>query len=546
MRKIENFCELLYTSAKLYCEKKAFIFKDNNGKICSVSYNEFKNDVESLGKILLKKGYKGKHIALCCKNCYEWCVVYFAVTCFVGVVVPLDKELPEEEIENILNFSQCDVIFGDNLTLKKIKDENILKINIDTGIINHCSNFSDMLSEGKTLDMELKEQKQKDELSILLFTSGTTGMTKGVMLSQKNICSDMVSVVSKVEITKDDVSLSVLPLHHAYECIAFLMVIYCGGTIAFSKSIRTLREDFASFRPTVFVCVPLILEKLYAAILKRMQETGKRRQAQLVSKMAPLMSREHRKKAFWAIHSFFGGRLNKIIVGAAALDEKIAGDFVAFGFDVIIGYGLTECSPIVICNDVRTPTVNSIGKPLDSAEVKIIDKDEEGIGELCVKGPMVMLGYYKNPEATGKAVKNGWFMTGDLGFADKNGYYHITGRKKNVIVTKNGKNIYPEELEHYLLRNPVIKEVVVSSERGDIITAHILPDTEQILLRHRENELTASDIKKAVTEAVRTVNKKVPSYKNIRDIIIRDKEFNKTTTHKIKRTPENGNPQSLI
>ncbi len=533
MTEINSFKDILNNSAFLYGDKIAFKERGENGKIEKYSYNSLKYDAESLAKALLKRGYEGKKIAISGKNSYLWCLCYLAITCFVGVVVPIDKEAPSEELVNMLTFSDSKLIFSDSEVLLKIKNmpKGIAALSFEDGI-------SQLIEEGKKLKTELllkHHSLNENEMSVLLFTSGTTGMTKGVMLSQSNICSDLKAVLPCIKINDTDVSLSVLPLHHTYECIAFLMVIYRGGTICFSKSLRNLKEDFSVFKPTVLVAVPLLLEKLHRRIIKNMDEKGKRKKARIITKMSSVISEENRKKVFYEIHEFFGGNLKKIFVGAAELEEDIAKDFSAFGFKIISGYGLTECSPIVICNSVDDITIDSIGKPLNSVKVKIINPDESGIGEIVVKGPMVMKGYYKNEEATEEVLKDGWFKTGDLGFCDKNGYYHITGRKKNVIVSKNGKNIYPEELEHYLMNHSVIAEVIVKSEKGDIITAHILPNEEEIMRKLKKRTLEKNDIKKAVTEAVRQVNKKLPSYKNIRDTVIRTEEFKKTTTHKIKR-----------
>ena len=531
MREINNFRELLYDSAEAFSERTAFLQKNLRGEVEEVSYERLKNDAESLGKALVKRGLRGKKIAISGKNSYHWCLCYLAITCFVGVVVPVDKELPEEEFMNIIDFSEAELFIGDDKTLSAVRSKKggLVSVNMNEGV-------DALIDEGKKLsDDLLLYDIDSEKMSVLLFTSGTTGMTKGVMLSQKNICSDLTDVKDCIELSENDRSLSVLPLHHTYECIAFLMIIYCGGSVAFSGSIRTLKNDFQLFRPTVLVCVPLLLERFYKMIVNKMKEEGKRKKAQLITGLSGIISEESRRKIFSDVHSVFGGKLQKIVVGAAALSEEIEREFVSFGFKVIVGYGLTECSPIVICNSVSDSQISSIGKPMKSVQVEIRHKDESDIGEICVKGPMVMLGYYKNPEATEKVLSDGWFSTGDSGYVDKYGYYHITGRKKNVIVTKNGKNIYPEELEFYLMKHSVIKETVVTSERGDIVTAHILPDEEAVAQKLKKSEVTPAEIKKAVTLAVREVNRKVPSYKNIRDIVIRTTEFSKTTTHKIKR-----------
>lgn len=531
MYEINNFRELLSESEERFSERIAFLQKNAQGEVETVTYKKFKSDAEALGKALLNRGFGNKKIAVSGKNSYEWCLCYLAVTCFVGVIVPLDRDLPSEEFCNILEFSEAEVFIGDTKALSKVSDSDRKLFLFDM-----AKDIKELIEEGENLSDDLLiGSVDNEKMSVLLFTSGTTGMTKGVMLSQKNICSDIMAVFPNVEATEKDRSLSVLPLHHTYECIAFLMIIYCGGSVAFSEGIRTLKEDFQLFRPTVLVCVPLLLERFHKLILKNMKDAGKRQKAKFITGISGIIPTENRKKIFSEIHSFFGGKLKKIIVGAAALNEETGRDFTAFGFTVIIGYGLTECSPIVICNSVHSALIDGIGKPLSSVKVKIRNEDEKGIGEICVKGPMVMLGYYKNPEATSLVMKDGWFYTGDLGYKDKDGNYHITGRKKNVIVTRNGKNVYPEELEFYLLRSGIIKEAVVTSERGDIITAHVFPNEALIAEKFKKDNVSEAEIKKAVTQTVREVNRKVPSYKNIRDIVIRNTEFSKTTTHKIKR-----------
>ena len=528
MIELRNFRELLYSSAEKFPDRMAFLWKNEDGKEESVTYRQLKSDAEALGKALIKRGYKNKKIALCGKNSYEWCLCYLAVTAFVGVIVPVDKELPSDELMNVLRFSECDAVFCDKAVSKKITDGDFSVLSMETDL-------NLLLDEGRKCSAEISGEPDCEGMSVLLFTSGTTGVMKGVMLSQKNICSDLVGVYPCIEADENDRSLSVLPLHHTYECIAFLMMIYCGGSIAFSGGIRALKEDFSFFRPTVFVSVPILLERFHKLILKKMSDEGKQKKAQFITGLSGIISEENRRKIFSDIHSFFGGRLQKIVVGAAGLNGETEKDFTAFGFRIIVGYGLTECSPIVICNNVNDIATDSIGKPLSNAEVKIEGAKEDGVGEICIKGPMVMLGYYKNKEETEKVMKNGWFHTGDLGYKDRYGNYHITGRSKNVIVTRNGKNIYPEELEQYLCKHSAIKEAVVTSERGDIITAHIFPDEKEIARRLRKDTVTSAEIKKAVTQAIRDVNKRIPSYKHIRDTVIRKEEFEKTTTQKIKR-----------
>lgn len=542
---MKNLKELYTESCSKYKDNTAFHFFTQEGETATVSYEKFKTDIDALGTALLADmGLKGEKIALMGENSYRWCVSYFAVASGVGVVVPLDKETPAEELKNILSFADIKVVIGDKGAVKKIK-ENRYMFDEDLVIISmndeeDTISFSYLLNEGAAFvsggNKEFTDaQIDEDILAVLLFTSGTTGMAKGVMLSHRNLCSDLINVKRYVKIEETDVSLSVLPLHHTYEAIAFLMIIYSGAAISFARSVRHLKEDFRIFRPTVFVTVPLMLEKLHRKIIDDIERQGKRKKMQMLSVVSSAVSEEKKRKVFAAIHELFGGRLKKIVVGAAALHSEVASDFALFGIPVIIGYGLTECSPIVICNSLDDCTTDTIGKPLKQVEAKIADPDEKGIGEICVKGPMVMLGYYNNEEETAKVLVDGFLHTGDLGYKDKNGNYHITGRKKNVIVTRNGKNVYPEELEYYLSKHAVIADSMVYAHSDGIVTAQIIADEKEIKKKLGKENLDKSDIDKAVTEAVRSTNRKVPSYKNIKNVIIRNKDFIRTSTHKIKR-----------
>lgn len=545
---MENFStlkELLRAGESRFRNNTAFYLKDKGNAIYGISYEKFKRDCDCLGTALLYElDMKDKNIAIFMGNCYEWCVTYLAVTGGIGTVVPLDKELPSGELANIIEFAEIKAIIADENTLKTLSS---LKLNDDLKIISigetadeRFLSFNALLAEGEKIlesgRMEyINAVTDPEQVSTLLFTSGTTGMTKGVMLSNSNLCSDIQAVRQCVSLNESDVSLSVLPLHHTYEAIAFLMIISCGAGIAFCEGFRKLRDNLSEFRPTIFVTVPLILENLHKRITARIESEGKGNTARLLSRVSPVIPVESRKKLFSEIHGFFGGRLRMIICGAAALQKQTAKDFMSYGIPVVVGYGLTECSPIVICNKESAPTVDSVGKPLPGVQAKIVNPDENGIGEIVVKGPMVMKGYYKNKEQTDKVIIDGWFHTGDLGYTDKNGDFHITGRCKNVIVTSGGKNIYPEELEFYLLKENVIGECVVYSEGEDIICVEILPSMEDIKKKLKKLSPSDDEIHSAVKEAVRSVNRNLPGYKRIRKVTIRKEEFNKTSTHKIKR-----------
>ena len=528
--------EILEKSAEKYKYNCAFTFLDNDGEKAEINYSSLKNDVDSLALGLINEyKMKGEKAAIIAVNCYEWCVAYLACLSAGIVVVPVDRELSGEDISGIISFADVKTVICDGNSLKKLqKSKEINYICIEDGekgFYSLIKKGEGMRREGFTVESEI----DPDSLAVLLFTSGTTGTSKGVMLSNSNLCSDLFLVSENIKISEKDRSLSLLPLHHTYEAIALLMILYCGGSVAFCGGIRYLSKSFQVFSPTVFVTVPLILEKLHEKILDEIESKGLRHKFRLAALMSSAVSEEKRRKLFSDIHVFFGGRLEKIVVGAAALQVSAAEDFELFGFKVIIGYGLTECSPIVICNSIDDRTADTVGRPLRETEVKIDSPDEKGVGEILVKGPMVMLGYYNNPLATEEVFRDGWFCTGDLGCVDKNGRYRISGRSKNVIVTRNGKNIYPEELEYRLNRNPYISESLVYGEKGDVVSCEILPDEAVISAKLKKTNPSEEEIKAIINEAVRSINRLLPSYKRIKKVTVRKDGFSKTTTHKIKR-----------
>ena len=537
MYRPETVKEMLIKSEEIYRYNCAFTFLDSDGKKAEVTYKKLREDTESIAlSLIYELKLKGKKAAIMCYNCYEWCVIYLACLYSSVVAVPVDRENSGADTDYILEFSDVKAVFCDRRSRQRLTIRtDVSYVAVDgegEGSFYSLLIKGDKLRrEGFTVDTEI----DPEALAVLLFTSGTTGSPKGVMLSNKNICSDLYLVRDSIRVTDRDRSLSVLPLHHTYETIAFLMMLYCGGSIAFCGGIRYLKKSFGVFKPTVFVTVPLILEKLHAGLMQEAQQNGGRRKLKLMSLVSKSISEEKKKKLFSPVHSFFGGRLDKIIVGAAPLQSAVAEDFELFGFRVIIGYGLTECSPIVICNSADDRTPDTIGRPLAETEVKLASADEKGIGELLIKGPMVMKGYYKNEAATREVFSDGWFCTGDLACCDKNGRYRLTGRSKNVIVTSNGKNIYPEEIEQKLTASPLIKDCIVYGEKGDVISCEILPDEEAVKLRLRKDSVSGEEIKALVNEAVRSLNRTLPSYKRIKKVTVRDEDFQRTATHKIKR-----------
>lgn len=554
---VTNFKDMLYRSAKLYSSRTAFKLKDENGKIYNITYAEFKNDVISLGTALISKNLKNKRICVVGKNSYKWAVSYLAAS-IVGIVVPIDKELHTDDVINFMNISECDAILGDSKNLKELVNNDALK-NKETIFINFDNNtisdkqiyFDDLKKVGNNLVLNGNNEFDNitinpDEMRILLFTSGTTGNAKGVCLSQRNVCSNILSVFGIVYVRKSDTVLSILPLHHTYECtLGFLLLIYSGASIAYCDGLRYISKNMLEFKPTVILCVPLLLENVHKKIIKSINsslpEKYKSNKDELILDKLPFFIKHIVKSK---VKNSLGGRLRMFIVGAAAINPCIVNDFDSLGLRTLQGYGLTECSPLVAGNTDLFSKIDACGLPIPNVEYKIDSPNEEGVGEIIVKGPNVMLGYYNDKEATDRVLIDGWFHTGDLGKIDENGYLYITGRCKSVIITKNGKNIYPEEVEYYLNDNPLISEALVLGIKHEddgetYVNAQIFPNIEAITEYLKGTVPSKEEIKKIVSDIVKSVNDKLPNYKHIKSFGIRDTEFEKTTTQKIKRFGDN-------
>jgi len=542
MKQISTVRDILENSAQTCANRSAFIVKNSDGVERSITYSDFIRDIDALSVALYEKlALRGRHIGIIGENSYRWCLSYYAILSGDGVAVPLDKDNPADDTVGLLSFGDVRALICDGKSKKKLSklvNDDVILICTDESCGEGMLSLDSLLEYGyRALEKGVKPDYPIDSeaMAVLLFTSGTTGVAKGVMLSNRNIVSDLKAVSHNVSITYEDRSLSVLPMHHTYEAISVLMVLRSGGTVCFASGYRNLSADFLFYRPTVLVCVPLLLEKMERRIEREAQKRGKSGKSKLFSLVSGIVSEDSKRKVFSAVHDSFGGRLKKIIVGAAACRKSTVEAFERYGFRVIIGYGLTECSPIVICNSDLERKSDSIGKPLKCAEVKINDANEKGVGEIAVRGPMVMLGYYKNPEETEKVLSDGWLYTGDIGYKDKDGFYYITGRKKNVIVTSGGKNIFPEEIEHHLLKSPLICECMVYGKNDREITAEILPDIEEIKRKSKSGDVTDERVRLYIEAVVKTVNGKLPPYKRIKTLIIRDSEFEKTSTRKIKR-----------
>lgn len=549
---IEDLKDMLEKTANKNGKKIAFKLKDNNGKIIKKTYIEFKNDVESLATKLIDLGLKNERIAVMGKNSYKWAISYLAST-IVGVVVPIDKEASKENIKDFLNTSNSKAIIADDKYLNEIfefkdrlKNETLL---IDMQNTSKYMNIADLIKEGQELILDGNEEYKNitinpDEMKILLFTSGTTGNSKAVMLSHKNICSNIVSIASIVKVDNLTSVLSILPLHHTYECtIGYLLVIYGGGKISYCEGLRYITKNIQEFKPTFILCVPLLLENVYKKVTKTLKTSLPEKYTKDESKMIDNLPFYLKAIVKRKVKKSLGGNIKTFIVGAAAIKPELVEAFFKLGIKVLQGYGLTECSPLVAGNNDFYYKAASCGMPIPNVEYKIDNPNDEGIGEIIVKGPNVMLGYYENKEATDKVLKEGWFHTGDLGYIDEERFLYISGRSKNMILTKNGENIYPEEIENILNDNELIEESLVigaSNGKDDVqVKAKIFPNIDAIKEYLGKKFPTKEEISKTLNEVVKKANEKLPNFKHIKSFKIMDEDFERTTTNKVKRFGKN-------
>lgn len=556
-RHITDLKDLVRQSAEIYGDLDAFLVKTANGNIRNVSFRQFRQDINHLGSALCHLGLKGDKIAIISENRYEWCLSYLAIANGTGVVVPLDKDLPENELDSLLARSGastvlCSADYVPTL-LNKQKHIGSLKyiICFDEDARGDVLSFSELLTEGQALMDEGYSEFtdaviDPDAMCALIFTSGTTDQSKGVMLSHRSISSDVMGVSQLLHADNNDSLLSILPLHHTYECTAgFLTMVYLGVTICFCEGLRYITKNLQEYKPSIMMSVPLILENIYNKVIKKARKEKRLTSLKFglfVSGLLFRMGIDVRRQLFSDVLDNLGGNLRLIISGAAALNPKVSRALRAMGFNIMQGYGLTECSPIVSVNRLDYYNDESAGLPLPGIEVAIDNPGPDGIGEIKVRGPITMLGYYNNEEATEAALRDGWLYTGDIGYIDKKGFLYISGRKKNVIVTKNGKNIFPEDVELYLNKSEYIKESLVygvddENSEDTIVCAKIVPNMEVIVEKFGKVPVQ-EELYKLIKQEVQKANKKLSSYKKIRHFEIREGEFEKTTTKKIKRYKE--------
>ncbi len=559
-RAIINLKQMLESSHDLYKDNTAFYTKFEKGPYTQISYDRFYNEVNALGTEFIELGLKDKRIAIIGETQYMWGVAYFATVCGTGIVVPLDKELPYDDLKNLVKESEVSAVVFDKkreATFVKMFEEG------DTGLEiliaqDRREDEGNIKSQWKLIEAGMQlvssgdrrfldAQIDPEEMSIIIFTSGTTGMAKGIMLSHKNICADLMVSPTLVDFRPDDVFFSVLPIHHTFECTCdFIIPIYKGASIAHCEGLKYIVKNIQEIHPTFLLAVPAIFEALYKAIWKGIKKKGKEKtvtRAIKISNAAKKLGIDLTNVFFKEIKETLGGRMRMMICGGAAINPQILEDLQSFGIMALQGYGLSEAAPMGALNPENKPKAISCGIAFPGFDAKISNPDDSGTGEICLKGDNIMLGYYKNPEATAEVIKDGWFYTGDLGYIDAEGYIIITGRKKNVIITKNGKNVFPEEIEYQLSLHDEIAESMVfedsaSSKDDTIIAVGIYPDWTLLKEKLGEDADNDDKVKEYLWTIVNEVNACNPPYKMMKRLLLRHSEFNKNTSKKIRRFEE--------
>ncbi len=557
--KFNNLKEMITGSNTKFASRPAFyVAGDNLENAKVITYQEFYQDINSLGTALIEMGLKGKRIAIIGENRYEWEVAYLAICCGTGTVVPLDKALPINEIESLIIRSEVEAIFYSSKydeEMAKIQKQGNTKLKYFISMDLEKNDFNkysqkEILAKGKELLEQgnrefLDSPINREEMNIMLFTSGTTNQSKAVMLSHKNLCTNIIDIGNVFEVNETDRFLSFLPLHHTFECtVGFLYPLSVGCSIIFSKGVRHIADELKNFKITAIICVPVVFEKMYDKLIKAIEEKGKLPTVKKGIKLSNALLKvgiDIRKKLFKEIHDNLGGCLRIMVAGGAALDPEKEKGFWDLGFNVLQGYGLTETSPVISAELTKQKRLGSIGKKMPSVEVKIEQPNENGIGELLAKGDSIMMGYYHNEEANQEAfTQDGWFRTGDLARIDKDGYIFMTGRKKFVIVLKNGKNVYPEEIESLLNKSDLVNESMVfgmPAADGDV-TLSVKISYNKEYIESEFGQITEEEIREKIWNWVKEVNKTMPKYKYVKKLFLTDEELIKTTTLKIKRNIE--------
>ena len=551
--KITDLKDMLNKTRRLYGNKIAYKLRNQDLSYKIITHEEVRSMIDSLGTALINMDLKGKRIAVIGENRYEWEIAYLAIVCGTGIVVPFDKSLPENELESVIERSEVEAIFYTKKyeeSLKKIKCLGIGKLKhlISMDLQVHEDGIysqKELIDKGKNLiklgNRDFIDSKiNPNEMSIMLFTSGTTSVSKVVALSHKNLCSNLMDLGKVLDIDSNDIFLSILPIHHVFECtVGFLLSLYSGAQTVFCDGLRHITENLKEYNVSVMANVPAIYERIFKIIRRDLEKKGKLDEILKNEEMYKNATMAEKKEVFKEIHDMLGGNVKLFISGAAALDSKIEAKYRNLGFNMVQGYGLTETSPVVGIGTNKNYKLGSIGKAVPSVEARIVDANKEGVGELAVKGPSIMLEYYGNKKATRESLIDGWFYTGDLAQIDEDGYIFIRGRKKSVIVLKNGKNIFPEEMENLINKIEGVSESLIfgkiNSENKDDLKINVKIIFDREIVKNVYKVKTDEQIYKALRAKVMEINRTMPQYKTIKGIIFSEKPLIKTSTNKIKR-----------
>ena len=549
---------IIYNSAKQYAQNIAFTIKHKNDKDVKyedITFKKFLQDINAFGTKLYEMGFKNKRIAVVGRNRYEWVVAHLSNLLGGMVSVPLDKELQVDELENCLERSKADVVIFDEKYIENIEEirkrgKTKLQKYICMSKQEGYENFWNLKKQGEKLIKQgekeyLKAKIDEDKMAILLFTSGTTSKSKAVMLSQHNIASNVYSMLLVEDLKPIDSNLAFLPYHHIFGSTCMIVMLASGIKTAFPDGLRYVAQNLKEYKVSVFVGVPLLIEAIYKNVEKEIEKKGKTKLINTAKKVSNVLRKCHidvRRKLFKQVIDALGGHMRFVISGGAPLDKRVAQGFTELGIEVAQGYGLTETAPVIAAENYKKKRYGSVGVPLENVEVEIVNQDANGIGEIRTKGPNVMLGYYENEEATKAVLKDGWFYTGDLAYFDKDGYLFLTGRQKDMIVLKNGKKIFPEELEVLVNRIDVVEECMVfglpDKEDKNDITLSVKVVYNKEVAKEKYPNSNEEELKKIIWEQIKEINKTFPPYKYIKNLILTDEELIKTTTKKVKRQEE--------
>ena len=573
-RPIISIKNMIETSAELFPDHIAFYTKFEKGPYKTITFKEYMADINGLGTQLIAMGLKENRIAIIGDTNYTWSVSDMAVVCGTGCAVPLDKELPYADLKNLIKEAEVTAVLFDKkrepiftrmlaegetplkyLIAQQEHEDRTVEVALDEADPSskksvQVLSFWKLLEAGKALvaggDRSfIDAQIDSRETAIIIFTSGTTGLAKGIMLSHRNICADLMISPTVLYVSDHEIFFSMLPIHHTYEYTAdFLMPHFKGSAVAHCEGLKYILKNIQEVHPTFFLGVPAVFETLHKQIWKGIRAKGK----EAVAKKGVKISLFFRNKLhmdvsnlfFKEIKEQFGGRFRMFIAGGAAINPAILEDFQAFGIQALQGYGLSECAPMGALNPDTCPKAASIGVAFPGGDAKIYEPNEDGIGEICVRGENVMLGYYKRPDLTAEVIRDGWLHTGDLGYIDNEGYIYITGRAKNVIITKNGKNVFPEELEYELSLHDCISESMAfeieSENKNDtVIAASIYPDWEVVKAALGDDAEDTAKVEEYLWKAVNETNANNPSYKMIKQIFVRHTPLEKNTSNKVVR-----------